>query len=123
MYDKNNIFAKILRKEIPCEVIFEDEQVLAFHDINPAAPIHIIVIPKGEYVSFDDFSQKASDKKISHFFKAVQKIADNLDVVESGYRVIMNHGQNASQTVFHFHVHILSGRPLGGLIPSDTHNR
>lgn len=122
-YDQNNIFAKILRKEIPCKSVYEDDDVLAFHDISAAAPVHVLVVPKGEYISFDDFIAKASGEKVQRFFAAVRRIAGELDVQESGYRLITNHGHNASQSVPHFHVHILGGRPLGALLPGDTADR
>ncbi len=118
-YDKNNIFAKILRGEIPCKEVYQDEFVLAFHDIFPAAPMHVLVIPKGEYVSFDDFVRKASPEQSAKFFATVQKIAANLGVDKTGYRLIANHGGNASQAVPHFHMHILGGKPLGGLVQGD----
>lgn len=119
MYDKNNIFARILRGEIPAKKAYEDEDVLAFHDIASAAPVHVLVIPKGEYVSFDDFVVKASPATVSEFFGKVKAIASALGVDKTGYRLISNHGADASQSVPHFHVHILGGRPLGGLVPGD----
>lgn len=118
-YDPTNIFARILRGEIPNKTVYEDEQVLAFHDLHPAAPVHVLVIPKGGYVSFDDFAQKAGAQGISGFFRRVQQIAASLGLQETGYRLITNHGADASQSVPHFHVHILGGRPLGGLVPFD----
>lgn len=123
MYDPNNIFAKILRGEIPSKKIFEDENVLAFEDIAPAAPVHVLVLPKGEYISFDDFVVKAPADKVSVFFATLKKIADKLGLKEGGYRIIMNHGKNASQSVPHFHAHILGGKPLGGLLPGDALHR
>lgn len=123
VYDKNNIFAKILRGEIPSKKIYEDEHVFAFADIAPAAPVHILVVPKGEYVSFDDFAAKASPETIARFFTAVRKIANEQGMQEDGYRLITNHGPDASQSVPHFHVHILGGRPLGGLLPGDVSHR
>lgn len=119
MYDTNNIFAKILRKEIPCDVIYEDEYAMAFPDIQPAAPVHVLIVPKAECVSFDDFMQSVSPEKVAGFFAAVQKVAAKLGVREDGYRLITNHGRDASQTVPHFHVHLLAGRPLGGLLSGD----
>jgi histidine triad (HIT) family protein len=116
MYDKNNIFAKIIRGEIPCDEVYSDENVIAFKDVSPAAPVHVLVLPKGEYVSFDDFVATAGSDSVGHFFSTVQQIAAQLGVVESGYRLITNHGVDASQTVMHFHVHILAGKPLGGLL-------
>ena len=123
-YDKDNIFAKILRGEIPSDVVYEDDNVLAFNDITPAAPVHVLVIPKGEYISFDDFAKKADAATVDTFFKTVQHIAEDvLNVVEDGYRIVMNHGKNSSQAVFHFHIHIIGGRPLGGVVPGDVENR
>jgi histidine triad (HIT) family protein len=115
-YDSNNIFARILRGEIPCKKVHEDAHTLAFYDINPAAPTHILVIPKGEYVSFHDFAAQASSEEMSAFFKTVQHIAEQAGVHETGYRLLANHGSDAGQEVPHFHVHILGGRPLGGLL-------
>lgn len=111
-YDSNNIFAKILRSEIPCDKIYEDEYCLSFKDIQPAAKIHALVIPKFEAKSFHDFALNAPAEFISNFYKSVQKVADKLGLEEGGYRVIFNHGNNASQTVFHYHVHILGGEQL-----------
>ena len=121
-YDSNNIFAKIIRGEIPSKKIYEDADTLAFHDISQAAPIHVLVIPKGEYTSFDDFAITANAEKIGNFWKAVQKIAGDIGAVEGGYRLITNHGRNASQSVPHFHVHILGGKPLGALIAGDANH-
>lgn len=123
MYDKANIFAKIIRGEIPCSKVYEDSKVLAFKDISPSAPVHILVVPKGEYVSFDDFAARTTPQELSAFFKTVQKIAHEQGVAASGYRLITNHGIHASQTVPHFHVHLLAGRPLGGLVQGDKLNR
>lgn len=122
-YDTNNIFAKIIRGEIPGKKLYEDEHVYAIADIAPAAPVHALVMPKGEYVSFDDFASKASPETVAHFFATITKIARQLGVVEGGYRLITNHGKNASQSVPHFHVHLLGGRPLGGLLPGDGEER
>lgn len=122
-YDANNIFARIVRGEIPANKVYEDEAVLAFHDITPAAPVHVLVIPKGEYISFHDFLAKAGADEVAAFFARVQKVAESLNLPQDGYRLITNHGKNASQSVPHFHVHILGGRPLGGLVPHDTHIR
>jgi histidine triad (HIT) family protein len=115
-YDPNNIFARILRGEIPCKKVYEDEHVLAFHDINPQAKIHVLVIPKGAYVSMADFAIKASDKEIAAFIRAVGKTAEKLGVVESGYRLLANHGPNSHQEVPHLHVHIFGGQKLGRMI-------
>lgn len=115
-YDNNNIFAKILRGEIPCKKVYEDDFALAFEDIAPQAPSHVLVIPKGEYISFHDFAVNAPKELVKGFFAAVQKTAAKLGVEEGGYRLIANHCADAGQVVFHFHVHILGGKPLGKLI-------
>jgi diadenosine tetraphosphate (Ap4A) HIT family hydrolase len=115
-YDTGNIFAKILRGEIPNDTVYEDEHVLAFRDINPQAPIHVLVIPKGDYVSWDDFSEKASDAEIGHFVRKVGEIARNFGLVEPGYRLLANIGQHGHQEVPHLHVHIFGGRPLGPML-------
>lgn len=116
-YDTNNIFAKIIRGEIPCNKVYEDDFAFAFHDIKPESIVHVLVLPKGEFVSFDDFARKATAAQMQGFWVAVQKVAAQLGVVESGYRLVTNHGPDASQSVFHFHVHILAGKPLGRLVP------
>ena len=115
-YDRNNIFARVLRGEIPCNKVFEDDHVLAFHDIRPQAPTHILVIPKGDYVSMDDFSAKASDAEIAALFRAVGKIARDQGVAEDGYRILANVGVNGHQEVPHLHIHIFGGRPLGRML-------
>ena len=115
-YDENNIFAKILRGEIPCNKVYEDDHALAFHDINPQAPTHILVIPKGAYVSWDDFSARAEDAEIGAFVRAVGKIAREAGHVESGYRLLANIGVNAHQEVPHLHVHLFAGKPLGPML-------
>jgi diadenosine tetraphosphate (Ap4A) HIT family hydrolase len=115
-YDDGNIFARILRGELPCRQVFEDEHVLAFHDINPLAPTHILVIPKGAYVSWDDFSAKASDSEIAALVRAAGRIAREAGLVESGYRLLANSGVDAGQEVPHLHVHIFAGRPLGPML-------
>lgn len=115
-YDVNNIFAKILRGEIPCDKVYEDDFSLAFRDINPQAPTHVLVIPKGPYVSFDDFSEKANPQELSGFFKAVGKVAKELKINHDGYRLLANHGANAHQEVPHFHVHLFAGKPLGPML-------
>jgi diadenosine tetraphosphate (Ap4A) HIT family hydrolase len=115
-YDDGNVFARILRGELPCQKVHEDEHTLAFHDINPAAPTHVLVIPKGAYVSFADFSANASDAEIAAFMRVVGRIAADLGLDEQGYRLLANHGTHAHQEVPHFHVHILGGRPLGPLL-------
>jgi diadenosine tetraphosphate (Ap4A) HIT family hydrolase len=115
-YDPNNIFAKILRGEIPCKKIYEDEHVLAFHDINPQAPTHILVIPKGAYVSAEDFGTKASAEEALAMFRAVSKIAHEIGAAESGFRILSNHGVHGHQEVPHFHIHLFAGRPLGPML-------
>jgi len=115
-YDTNNIFAKILRGEIPCSKVYEDEYVLAFNDINPQTAKHVLVIPKGAYASFDDFSRDASEVEIAAFIRATGQIARDLGVAESGYRVLANTGEDALQEVEHFHMHIFAGQPLGRMI-------
>ena len=115
-YDQNNLFAQILRGEIPSKKVYEDEHALAFHDINPLAPTHILVIPKGPYVSWDDFSAKAPDVEIAGFVRAVGKIARDDGLVESGYRLLANVGLNSGQEVPHLHVHIFGGCPLGPML-------
>ena len=116
MYDTNNIFAKILREEIPCNKVYEDAFALAFADIAPQKKVHVLVIPKGEYVSFDDFAAKASAEEVVGFFKAVQTVADAQGVSGSGYRLIANHADDGGQEVPHFHVHILGGEPVGKMV-------
>ncbi|WP_106639547.1 histidine triad nucleotide-binding protein [Allosphingosinicella vermicomposti] len=115
-YDDTNIFARILRGELPCNKVYEDDHVLAFHDINPAAPTHILVIPKGAYVSWDDFSANGSEAEIAAFVRAVGKIARDEGLVDHGYRVLANTGGNAGQEVPHLHVHIFGGQPLGPML-------
>jgi histidine triad (HIT) family protein len=115
-YDPSNIFARVLRGEIPCKKVYEDEHTLAFHDINPQTPTHILVIPKGAYVSMDDFAAKASEAEIAGFVRAIGKIAREAGVAESGYRILANHGRDAHQEVPHLHVHIFAGRDLGRMI-------
>ena len=117
-YDTDNIFAKILRGEIPCDKVFENEFALAFNDINSQAPVHVLVIPKGEYISFDDFTQKASSDEMSGFYRAVQEVANKLEVQKKGYRLVANIGKDARQEVLHYHIHILAGRDLGGVLSS-----
>lgn len=116
-YDTQNIFARILRGEIPAKKVFEDDFAFAFHDINPQAPTHVLVIPKGSYCSFADFSASASDAEIAGFMRAVGKIANDLGLEASGYRLLANMGEHSGQEVPHFHVHLFAGRPLGRMIP------
>lgn len=115
-YDKENIFAKILRGEIPNATVYEDEFALAFKDINPQAPVHVLVIPKGEYVSMADFSANAPAELVTGFLRAVGETARQLGLEEGGYRLIANTGANAHQEVPHLHYHILSGKPLGPML-------
>jgi len=116
-YDPTNIFARILRGELPAKKIHEDEYALAFHDIRPLAAVHALVIPKGDYVSFDDFVATARAAEITGFFRAVGKTAELLGVTGAGYRLLANHGEHAHQEVPHFHVHIFAGQPLGAMLP------
>lgn len=122
-YDKNNIFAKIIRGDLPAQKIYEDENILAFNDISRASPVHVLVVPKGEYVDFNDFVNKASAEIVVDFFKKISQIAKELNIVNDGFRLITNNGSNAHQTVKHFHVHLLAGKKLGPLISSDNLNR
>ena len=115
-YDDQNIFAKILRGEIPSNRVYDDEFAIAFHDINPQAPTHLLVIPKGAYVSWDDFSARAGDAEIAGFIRAVGTVARAAGLVEPGYRLLANIGQNGHQEVPHLHVHIFGGRPLGAML-------
>jgi len=115
-YDNNNIFAKILRGELPSNNVLETEYAFAFHDINPQAPTHVLVIPKGPYVSMDDFTANASAGEIAGLWRAVGDTARTLGLVEGGYRIMANHSHHAHQEVFHLHVHILGGRPLGPML-------
>jgi len=116
-YDRNNVFARILRDEIPCKKVYEDEHVLAFDDITARAPTHVLVIPKGEYVSLDDFSANASTAEIAALVRALGHIARERGIAESGYRVLSNTGHAAHQEVPHFHVHLVGGRDLGAMLP------
>jgi histidine triad (HIT) family protein len=118
-YDNNNVFARILRGEIPSKKIYEDDHVLAFHDIRPLAPVHALVIPKGAYVSMDDFHAHASDAEIAALGRAIGKVARMLGVADSGYRTLANTGTNAHQEVQHLHFHIFGGRPLGRMLARE----
>lgn len=115
-YDNSNIFARILRGEIPSKRVYEDDHALAFHDINPQAPTHVLVIPKGAYVSWDDFAARASDAEIAGFVRAVGAVARAAGLVAPGYRLLANIGRDAHQEVPHLHVHIFAGRPLGPML-------
>lgn len=115
-YDSGNIFARILRGEIPCGRVYEDEHVLAFSDIAPQAPVHILVVPKGQYISIDDFGANAPAAEIKAFFAAIDRIAGEKGLKESGFRCIANTGLNGGQEVPHFHMHILGGRKIGPMV-------
>ena len=115
-YDDQNIFAKILRGEIPSNRVYDDDFAIAFHDINPQAPTHLLVIPKGAYVSWDDFSARAGDAEIAGFIRAVGTVARAAGLVELGYRLLANIGQHGHQEVPHLHVHVFGGRPLGPML-------
>ena len=112
MYDDNNIFARILRGEIPNKTVYEDDHVLAFDDVNPLAPVHILLIPKGKYISMTDFTTNASDEEIVSLYRALGEIIKDKGLVNSGYRTITNSGEHAGQEVPHLHIHILGGRKL-----------
>ena len=115
-YDTNNIFARILRGEIPAKKVYEDEFALAFHDIAPQAPVHVLVIPKGAWVSWDDFSARAGAEEIAGFVRAVGHVARELGLVAPGYRMLANVGMDGGQEVPHLHVHLFGGAPLGRMI-------
>ena len=115
-YDETNIFARILRGEIPCKKVHEDQWAMAFHDINPQAPTHVLIIPKRAYVSFADFSANASTDEIAGFIRAVGLIAKDLGLEAQGYRLLANMGEHSGQEVPHFHVHIFGGKPLGPML-------
>ncbi len=116
-YDPANVFARILRGELPCNQIYQDEWALAFHDIRPQAPVHALVIPRGAWVSWDDFTASASSEEIAGFIRAVGKVTRLLGVDKPGYRLMVNMGQNGHQEVAHLHVHIFGGRPFFQMIP------
>ncbi len=115
-YDDNNVFARILRGEIPAKKVYEDDYALAFHDIGAKAPVHVLVIPKGKYISIADFGAKASDEEIAGFYRAVSKVANDLGLPEQGFRSIANTGLNGGQEVPHFHIHLLGGKKLGPML-------
>jgi diadenosine tetraphosphate (Ap4A) HIT family hydrolase len=118
-YDDQNVFAKILRGEIPCRKVYEDKWALAFHDIRAQAPVHILVIPKGAYVSWDDFTAKASDEEIAGFTRAVGHVTRENGLDEPGYRLMVNMGQHGHQEVPHLHVHVFGGRQFRVMIPQE----
>ena len=115
-HDPENIFAKILRGEIPCDRVYEDAHALAFRDINPQTPTHILIIPKGAYESSDDFTADASEAELAGFLRAVGHVAREAGLVEPGYRILANHGEDAHQEVLHFHIHLFGGQDLGRMI-------
>lgn len=115
-YDVNNIFARILRGEIPCKKAHEDEHTLAFHDVSPQAPTHVLVIPKGAYTSMDDLAANGSDQEIAALFRTVAKVAREQGVADTGYRLLVNCGTNGGQEVPHLHIHLLGGRRLGPML-------
>lgn len=116
-YDSNNVFARILRGELPCEKVYEDAHVLAFRDIRPQAPAHILVIPKGAYVSLDDFAAQGKDAELAALLRAAGRIAREQGLAETGYRILANTGRDGHQEVPHFHLHIFGGRDLGRMLP------
>ena len=118
-YDSENIFAKILRGDIPCDKVYEDDHVLAFRDIAPQAPVHILVIPKGAYVTFEDFSEHASAEEIVAFHRTVAKIVKDENLTEKGFRSIANSGDFGGQEVPHFHLHLLGGEKLGPMLAKN----
>ncbi|OFX07815.1 MAG: histidine triad nucleotide-binding protein [Alphaproteobacteria bacterium RIFOXYD12_FULL_60_8] len=115
-YDHNNIFAKILRGEIPCKKVYEDEFALAFHDIHPQRKIHVLVIPKSEYATFTEFAAQANEAQISGYIRAIKKVADTLGVTEDGYRILSNVGGHGGQEVPHLHVHLFAGENVGPMV-------
>ncbi|MDB0003521.1 HIT domain-containing protein [Alphaproteobacteria bacterium] len=112
MYDDNNIFAKIIRGEVPCDKVYEDDNVLFFKDINPVSKIHVLGIPKSECVDFSDFIEKNTPNTVSEFFKKTNQVVEQLGIKESGYKIISNSGTNGGQEVLHFHIHILGGEKI-----------
>ena len=115
-YDEQNVFAKILRGEIPSKTVLETEHSLAFHDVNPLSPIHVLVIPKGGYVSWDDFTAKASDAEIADFVRTVGEVARITGADAQGYRILSNSGKRSGQEVPHLHMHVFGGSPLGPML-------
>jgi histidine triad (HIT) family protein len=119
-YDDTNVFARILRGEIPAKTVFEDRWALAFHDINPQAPVHVLVIPKGRWASFADFAAGAPEPEAAGFWRAVGHVAQSLGLEASGYRLLSNMGADGGQEVPHFHVHLFGGRRLGRMVPQGS---
>jgi diadenosine tetraphosphate (Ap4A) HIT family hydrolase len=122
-YDNQNIFAKILRGEIKASKVYEDNKILAFNDVSKASPTHVLIIPKGEYENYYDFVTNAKSEEVIYFFKKVAEIANEIGVVSQGFRLITNNGNDAHQTVKHFHLHLLAGKKLGPLLSSDNQLR
>lgn len=122
-YDPNNIFNKMIKREIDVSMLYEDEYGIVIEDINPAATTHLLVIPKSETTSFDDFIQTQTPEFVAGFFAIVQKMAAKYDLIDSGYRIISNHGPHAVQSVMHFHIHLLGGEPLGPLTHRDRFHK
>jgi histidine triad (HIT) family protein len=121
-YDPNNIFARILRGEIPCRKVYEDDNVLAFQDIHPQAPVHVLIIPKGPYENFGDLAAQGSDDELAALLRAVPKVAELTGVKDSGYRIIANVGNNGHQEVQHLHLHLVGGRQLGRMLGRPVAN-
>lgn len=115
MYDKDNIFAKIIKGQLPAKIVYEDDKIIAFHDIHPVAPTHVLVLPKSEYTDFADFITRASSNDVKHYFDKIVYIVKKLGLEDSDYRLVTNKGSLSGQSVFHFHTHIISGRKLTGL--------
>ncbi len=122
-YDANNVFARILRGELPCKKVYEDDHVLAFHDINPQTAVHVLVIPRGAYVSLDDFAEKASEAEIAGFVRGIGRTARALGLEKDGYRVLANCGANAHQEVPHLHAHIFGGQDVGPMIDAGARRK
>jgi diadenosine tetraphosphate (Ap4A) HIT family hydrolase len=116
-YDPTNVFARILRGELPCKRVWENDYCLAFHDIAPMAPVHVLVIPKGAYVDWDDFAERASDLEIAEYVRGVAQVARQLGLTKTGFRALTNNGRDAHQTVPHLHVHLFAGKKLGAMLP------
>ena len=116
IYDTNNIFSKILRNEIDCEKIHENQDNLSFNDINKQAPVHVLTIPKNKYANFNSFAENASDKEISSFFRSILEVAEKMKIKDSGFRIIINCGPDSNQEVPHLHAHVLGGKNLGSLL-------
>lgn len=118
-YDPHNIFARILRGEIPNKTVYEDDHVLAFHDIHPERKIHALIIPKGPYATALDFAENASTSEITAFWQAIPKVIDALNIRDTGFRLINNFGEHGAPGVMHFHLHILGGEPVGPLVSTE----